>query len=97
MMLPEHVELLREHQKELTKVKKPVIDEQRRAEMDELVCEAMAYVRPLVFKYFDDGRFRTVKGTIGRYDESAKTLWVKDEEESAVRLDMDRIVDIQED
>lgn len=96
MMLPEHVELLRQHQKDFEKVDKPVIDEQRRAEMDELVCEAMAYVQPLQFTYYDKGMLKKIAGKIARYDEHGKTLWIRHETEGVVKLGMENIVDVEE-
>lgn len=96
MMLPEHVELLRQHQKDFEKVEKPVIDEQKRAEMDELVCEAMAYARSLVFTYYDNGKLHEVSGKVARYDDQAKVLWVRHESGEAMKLSMGSIVDVRE-
>ncbi len=55
MMLPEQ-ELLREYHESLQKLKKPILDEQKYEEFNEIICEAMAENRMLQFAYYRQGK-----------------------------------------
>ncbi|MFZ3588516.1 YolD-like family protein [Bacillus sp. DJP31] len=76
MMLPEHVKLLRDWEKEDTFETQPVLDEQRLEQMDVVICDAMAYGRELSITYFDQTRHYTIRGIIHYVDEIQQKLRV---------------------
>lgn len=64
MMLPEHVKLLRAYNASLDKIEKPVLDEQKYEEFNQLVCEAMEENVSLQFSYYQNGEMKQLVGTI---------------------------------
>ncbi|WP_299090315.1 YolD-like family protein [uncultured Metabacillus sp.] len=74
MMLPEHVKLLREYEKNLDKIKKPILDELQLEEINNTICEAMEYNKELVFTYYDNGDIKLYVGHIHYLDELKKEV-----------------------
>ncbi|GAK11940.1 YolD-like family protein [Geomicrobium sp. JSM 1781026] len=62
MILPEHREAWLTHQQDTTKVKKPILDEQRWLEFELILREAMEYNEPLLFTYWKNGSFFELTG-----------------------------------
>lgn len=80
MMLPEHVQSLKDLLIDEKKVKKPEIDEQALEEFELLICEAIESNRPLEFKLFDRGFTETVIGTVHFINHLKSQLIIQDEE-----------------
>lgn len=74
MMLPEHVKLLRDWAKEDSFEKQPELDDQKLEQMNEVICDAMAYGSELSITYFDETKHCTIKGTIHYIDEIQQKL-----------------------
>ncbi|MFF5396426.1 YolD-like family protein [Peribacillus butanolivorans] len=68
MMLPEHVKLLREYNEGLDKVEKPVLDEQKYEEFNEIICRAMEDNITLQFTYYQKGEIKKFLGNIHYID-----------------------------
>ncbi|MGE7764657.1 YolD-like family protein [Peribacillus sp. NPDC096540] len=68
MMLPEHVKLLREYNEGLDKVEKPVLDEQKYEEFNEIICRAMEENITLKFTYYQKGEINKFIGNIHYID-----------------------------
>ncbi len=68
MMLPEHVKLLREYNDSLDKVEKPVLDEQKYDEFNEVICGAMEEDITLQFIYYHKGEIKKLVGNIHYID-----------------------------
>lgn len=74
MMLPEHVKLLKEYNESLLKVKKPILDEQKLQEFNEIISEAMKSNLPLQFTYYYDGVIKILVGRIQAIDSFQREL-----------------------
>jgi hypothetical protein len=74
MMLPEHVKLLRDWAKEDEFETKAEIDEQELEQMNEVICESMAYGNAISITYFEGTKHCTVRGTIHYVDEIQQRL-----------------------
>lgn len=94
LMLPEHVERIKQLKKELNKVEKPEIDEQRLQEMEQIIAQAYAKNIPLAFTYWDDGFYKTASGKIGRIDHFAKQLHIKNSSLERFTIPFAHIVDV---
>lgn len=64
IMLPEHVEMLKEVFEEQDHVEKPIIDEQQRMENDLVLQTALHDDLEVEIKYFKDHGYHTIKGNI---------------------------------
>ncbi|MFC5712450.1 YolD-like family protein [Thalassorhabdus alkalitolerans] len=98
MMLPEHVELLKQLEHEQQKVKKPELDEQAWQEIEEKVCEAMADHHPLLFIYWMNGFIHKVSGRIHHLNQQERKFHiVTRKDEDTFYLPFDSIVYINRD
>lgn len=77
-MLPEHVKLLREWAKEDGHEKMKTLDEQQLEMMDEIVFQAMELNKELIFTYYENNHYETVKGRIKKRDEGERKLHIAD-------------------
>ncbi|WP_186577746.1 YolD-like family protein [Aquibacillus kalidii] len=87
LMLPEHVEMLKNLWKEDKKTKKPLLDEQQLEEMNRVMQEANSYQTSICITFYNRGFYEEVTGTIVRLDntvvkikttEIAETIYLKD-------------------
>ncbi|ASS91820.1 MAG: YolD-like family protein [Bacillaceae bacterium] len=78
MMLPEHVKLLRKYNESLDKVEKPVLDEQKYEEFNEVICEAMEENITLQFTYYQKGEIKKLVGNIHYIDQLKRELRIVD-------------------
>lgn len=78
MMLPEHVKLLRKYNESLDKVEKPVLDEQKYEEFNEVICEAMEEDITLQFTYYQKGEIKKLVGNIHYIDQLKRELRIVD-------------------
>jgi len=80
MMLPEHVQSLKDLLIDEKKAKKPEIDEQTLEEFELLICEAKESNQPLEFELFDSGFTKTIIGTVHFINQLKSQIIIQDEE-----------------
>ncbi|KSU83430.1 YolD-like protein [Fictibacillus enclensis] len=68
LMLPEHVKALREFDWDITKIERPVLDEQQLEEINETICAAMEFNKAVKIAYYKSGRIETTNGHIHYLD-----------------------------
>jgi hypothetical protein len=95
MMLPEHVELLREWQKEDKYQVSPELDEQRLEEMNEIIQEAMAFHEYLSFTYHENRDVHQITGHVHYVDEVKGELRIMDQQETIHRVKLNKITDVR--
>jgi hypothetical protein len=95
MMLPEHVKLLRDWAQEDEFETKAELDEQQLEQMNEVICEAMAYGTALSITYFEGTRHHTVKGTIHYVDEIKHNLRIVTIEGKRKHLPIQSITEVR--
>ncbi|KAA6446966.1 YolD-like family protein [Bacillus swezeyi] len=95
MMLPEHVELLKEYHESLDKVKKPVLDEQNYEELNEMICAAMEENKPLQFSFYQRGKIKELTGHIHYVDALKQELRIKSLSDEKHIIQLDDIVGIK--
>lgn len=69
MMLPEHKQVLRAHQKELKKQVKPILDEQQIMLFSEQLAEARYFKKTIKIKVFDPYQTLYVSGKVMKVDQ----------------------------
>ncbi|MDO6655241.1 YolD-like family protein [Anaerobacillus sp. 1_MG-2023] len=95
MMLPEHVKELRDWKTEEKRSGKPVLDEQKMAEMNETICEAMAVHNSLCFQYFSGGETKTLFGYVHYVDPLTKELRIIDHNEKRTTIKLLDLVHVE--
>jgi YolD-like protein len=93
MFLPEHVKALREHQLELKKKSKAVIDLQQIKLMEETIREAMEFNQALNFVYFRDGEHQLLVGKVHYIEHFKQKLRIVDEFDSLHIVLVNELVD----
>ncbi|WP_158701562.1 YolD-like family protein [Lentibacillus sp. Marseille-P4043] len=68
MMLPEHKARIRQHQKEMMKKTKPILDDQQKLEIGYKIQCALHNDLTVEIKYFSDGDYLTVKDKLQMID-----------------------------
>jgi YolD-like protein len=94
MMLPEHVKLLRQFDKTHDIVEKPVLDEQKLDQLNDLIFEAMEFNSLLEFTYYHRGSTETVEGKIHYIDIHKKELRIEIQNGDILRMKLSDIIEI---
>lgn len=97
MMLPEHVKLLREYNENLNKVEKPILDEQKYEEFNEVIYRAVEENVTLEFTYYQKEEIRKCVGTIHCIDYLAKEIRISCLTSTDHTLKLDDIIGIDYD
>lgn len=79
MMLPEHVQSLKNALVDEDRVKQPLLDEQEIAEIELLILEAMEFNTPLTFKVFNSGFTCLITGSTHYINHLKSQIIVQDE------------------
>lgn len=74
MMLPEHVEVLQKHHRELKKKVKPSLDPQKLEEISAIVSDSYTYRLVVQLTVFDEYEDRYVTGVVTYLDAQLKRL-----------------------
>ncbi len=91
LMLPELVEWLNEAFIEYRA--KPLLDEQKMAEIDQTLKYAVQYRAPIEMTYYDDGEYRTVIGRLEKIDQWRGFILLQNEDGS--KISVRDIIDVQ--
>lgn len=95
LMLPEHVQLLKEALFEENEVHKPVLDEQEIIEMESLIVEGMEFNYSLTFSIFSAGFVQEIKGKTHYIDHLKKELRLIDHSGGIHFLSFDQLIAVQ--
>ncbi|QDP40402.1 YolD-like family protein [Radiobacillus deserti] len=95
LMLPEHVEMLRELWQEDTHQTMPIIDEQKAEEMNAVIQKAYKEKILVRITYYATPRFHTVLGCISNIDILNSCLTVDVDKEGSKTLSYRQLLDIQ--
>lgn len=96
LMLPEHVQSLRELEMENEKVKKPVLDEQQYEELNRVILCAFAEKKLLQISYYSRGTIKVAAGSISFLDHIKKEIHILDQDSNKTILKIKNILTIEE-
>ena len=95
MMLPEHVQMLREWADEDLNEERVVLDEQQIEEINHIIAEAMEHQILVAISYYNQKRYHVMIGHIHYYDEWKQQLNVIDCFDEAQYLKLSDIMDVR--
>jgi hypothetical protein len=96
-LIPEHREMLK-HLYEVNQhmVEKPLLDEQKFDELNEVIHKAMAESKPLNITFYEKGFLKEFQGYIIRLDNVNKTVYFGDiNEDRTLRISIKDIVNLE--
>jgi len=74
LMLPEHVQLLKQLWQEEALEEMPLLDDQMKEELYKKILNAFESNAFINVKYYEEGKFHTLRDQIRKIDEQRKTL-----------------------
>ena len=95
LMLPEHVKLLREYNKNLKRIEKPILDEQKYEEFNEVMSRAMEENITLEFTYYQKGEMKKCVGKINYLDGLNRKIHISSQATNNQLLRLDDIIEIE--
>lgn len=95
MMLPEHKELLQQHQKQLVKKTKPILDQQEIEQLEKKIQEAIHMQSPVHITLFHPYETVILEGVIQKVDRQTKQIKLLTIEEEIEWVSLNNVVDIQ--
>ncbi|WP_040207296.1 YolD-like family protein [Neobacillus jeddahensis] len=95
MMLPEHVNSLKEILVDEQKVKQPELDEQAIQEFELIICEAMAFNKQVTLKFYENGFIKTVPGFVHFIDHLKNKMVIRDSRDEFHHIPFHQLVNIQ--
>ncbi|OIJ22061.1 hypothetical protein BKP45_05130 [Anaerobacillus alkalidiazotrophicus] len=96
MMLPEHVQMVREVYQNQNKIPKPKLDEQAWEEIGLTVQDAVENNKQLAFTYWQNGYFETLVGHVHLVDINRKQFRIVDQFQERYHLKFENLVDVRE-
>jgi ABC-type phosphate transport system auxiliary subunit len=94
MMLPEHVEMLRQWIKEDQVEPEKELDEQQLEFLNEALHEAVKFHRTVTITYYSRCRYQQITGTIRSCHEQEQTLHLVDQSGQVHFIALNTIIDI---
>ena len=95
MMLPEHVQSLKNLLVDDEKIQKPILDEQAIAEIESIILGAMAFDQRLIFQIYDNGFIKYITGTIQHINHINKTFRVMDDQQQIHCINFCHLMHVQ--
>ncbi len=95
--LPEHVKMLNEHWEDAEKVQRPELDEQKLADLNELVKDAVYHQDLVHVEYYSGGHILDCEGRISLIDPLKKCIHIVGGGAAAgeVRISLKDVIDIK--
>ncbi|MED1487873.1 MULTISPECIES: YolD-like family protein [Bacillus] len=94
MMLPEHVEMLRQWVKEDQAEPQKELDEQQLEFLNEALLEAMEFHHTVTITYYSHRRYQQITGIIHSCNEQEQTLHLADHTGKVHSIPLNTIIDI---
>ncbi len=96
MMLPEHVQSLKNALIDEERVKQPLLDEQEISEIEILICEAMEFNTLITFKIYNNGFTQLITGTTHYINHLKSQIIFQDEDGYFHHILFNKIISVQE-
>src|SRR5690625_4823432 len=90
LMLPEHIEMLKEVWEEERRESKPIVDEQQLIENEYILNAALKGDHKVKIEYFADHRKQTIEGNIEYIESLNKSLII-----DGVKIELDNILNVR--
>lgn len=95
MMLPEHVQSIKEALEEDKKITQPILDESQTQEMELLILEGMEYNWTLHYDIFKNGAIKIITGRTVYIDHIKQELRIQDTNNNIHYIPFRTLVNIQ--
>ncbi|MGG0738207.1 YolD-like family protein [Niallia taxi] len=97
MMLPEHVQSIKDALKEDKKITQPILDEDQIHEMEMLILESLEYGWVLECEMFKNSEIRHISGHVVYIDKLKQEIRIQDTKDGLHSIPFRSLVNIQKD
>ncbi|KHD84746.1 YolD-like family protein [Bacillus ginsengihumi] len=94
LMLPEHVQMLKEMAIDLNRQEQPILDEDQIQELEIRINDSIQYHLPLEFTIIKEGFEQRVTGYVHRINQIQKQFKLKDMNDNVKYINFSEIVDV---
>jgi len=94
LMLPEHVELLKEMWNETEKVNKPMLDPQEQELINDQLIQAYDQKLQIIVSFYKDGFIEETRGIIRALDTNQNKVSLQTKNDLKKHLDFDHIISV---
>ncbi|MCM3024615.1 YolD-like family protein [Heyndrickxia ginsengihumi] len=95
MMLPEHVEMIKQINIDLEKQEQPILDEDKIQELETRISYSLQYHLPVDFKIWIDGFEQHISGYVQSIDHVQRKFKLRDMNDNVKYINFSEIVDIR--
>ncbi|MEQ2529186.1 YolD-like family protein [Bacillaceae bacterium CLA-AA-H227] len=95
IMLPEHVDFLKDSELDVNKAEMPTIDEQTTEKFEMIIMEAMEFNSTLEFQIFENGLYNSIQGTIHYINHIKSQIILQDKDGYFYHIPLKKLVKIQ--
>lgn len=93
--MPEHVKMLREIERDMMRMQKPLLDEYQIEEMERQICEAMEFAQPVMLTVWRDGFTYEESGRVHYLEPMQKEVRLKTELGTISRIKFADIINVE--
>lgn len=95
MMLIEHRKRLKELKESEKDIKKPILDDQEKEEINYKLQQAVQQNLPVEIKYYKDKRFKTNSGVIKKVSSNRKEIIISEEGGEQQKIYLNNLLDLR--
>ncbi|MEX6218908.1 YolD-like family protein [Mammaliicoccus sciuri] len=92
--VPQQYQIIEQYIKDQSKVNKPILDEQAKRDLNDVLARKLFYEPQVILKYWENGYYKSLECEINKFDSERNKLEVLKNGEK-VLLSMDCIVEIE--
>ncbi len=92
--VPQQYQIIEQYIKDQSKVNKPILDEQAKRDLNDVLARKLFYEPQAILKYWENGYYKSLECEINKFDSERNKLEVLKNGEK-VLLSMDCIVEIE--
>ncbi|WP_323713027.1 YolD-like family protein [Mammaliicoccus sciuri] len=93
--VPQQYQIIEQHIKDQSKIDKPILDEQAKNELNDILAQKLFYEPRGIIKYWENGYFKEIECDINKFDSERNVLQVLNEQKEKMDISIDCIVGIE--
>lgn len=92
--VPQQYQIIEQYIKDQSKVNKPILDEQAKRDLNDVLARKLFYEPQAILKYWENGYYKSLECEINKFDSERNKLEILKNGEKVI-LSMDCIVEIE--
>lgn len=93
--VPQQYQIIEQHIKDQSKIDKPILDEQAKNELNDILAQKLFYEPQGTIKYWENGCYKSLECEINKFDSERNVLQVLNEQKEKQYISIDCIVEIE--